>query len=211
MREPGGPPDWAEYVLLPAAAPMPRARSAQAQGLRAEGCEVYRPDLVGLARSRVTLPPAAGDRVNSLRGAQRQGGAGFSLCPKCRRCHPIARWLRPSRPPHIRTDLSARAMDGVSAFLLAAIPAYCFGYPFVMSWYWMFGGVLFYWYRERHLPPPRPAAGAGGLVADQHHRALLQRGPVRRGDAARGQLLRLSRFRNHRGQRRQQRHHRTKC
>jgi biofilm PGA synthesis N-glycosyltransferase PgaC len=45
-------------------------------------------------------------------------------------------------------------MDGISLFLLAAIPAFCFGYPFVMSWYWMAGGLLFYWYRERRQPPP---------------------------------------------------------
>lgn len=30
--------------------------------------------------------------------------------------------------------------------------AFCFGYPFVMSWYWMAGGVLFNWFRERHEP-----------------------------------------------------------
>src|SRR5262245_39568877 len=34
-----------------------------------------------------------------------------------------------------------------------AIPAFCFGYPFVMAWYWMAGGVMFYWARERRLPP----------------------------------------------------------
>ena len=44
-------------------------------------------------------------------------------------------------------------MDDIFRFMLAAIPAFCFGYPFVMSWYWMAGGVLFYTTRERHLPP----------------------------------------------------------
>ena len=26
--------------------------------------------------------------------------------------------------------------------LIAIIPAFTFGYPFVMAWYWMTGGVL---------------------------------------------------------------------
>ncbi|MBR0848217.1 poly-beta-1,6 N-acetyl-D-glucosamine synthase [Bradyrhizobium diazoefficiens] len=37
---------------------------------------------------------------------------------------------------------------------LTAIAAFCFGYPFVMAWYWMLGGVLFYIFRERHMAPP---------------------------------------------------------
>jgi poly-beta-1,6-N-acetyl-D-glucosamine synthase len=36
-------------------------------------------------------------------------------------------------------------------FLLAA---FCFGYPFVMAWYWMAGGLLFQAFRERHEPTP---------------------------------------------------------
>jgi len=31
---------------------------------------------------------------------------------------------------------------------------FCFGYPFVMAWYWMTGGVLYRLLRERHEPPP---------------------------------------------------------
>jgi biofilm PGA synthesis N-glycosyltransferase PgaC len=34
------------------------------------------------------------------------------------------------------------------------IAAFCFGYPFVMAFYWMAGGVLYRWLRERHEPPP---------------------------------------------------------
>ena len=37
--------------------------------------------------------------------------------------------------------------------LLVAMPQFCFGYPFVMAWYWMVGGLLFYQTHERHLPP----------------------------------------------------------
>jgi biofilm PGA synthesis N-glycosyltransferase PgaC len=37
--------------------------------------------------------------------------------------------------------------------LLVAMPQFCFGYPFVMAWYWMAGGLLFYQTHERHLPP----------------------------------------------------------
>src|SRR5690348_16361601 len=35
-----------------------------------------------------------------------------------------------------------------------AIQSFCFGYPFIMSWYWMAGGLLYRWLRERHQPPP---------------------------------------------------------
>lgn len=41
----------------------------------------------------------------------------------------------------------------IADFLVIAIPQFCFGYPFVMSWYWMLGGGLFYLLRERHMAP----------------------------------------------------------
>ena len=37
--------------------------------------------------------------------------------------------------------------------VLRALPVFCFGYPFVMAWYWMAGGVIFYAVRERNIPP----------------------------------------------------------
>jgi len=37
--------------------------------------------------------------------------------------------------------------------LLVATPHFCFGYPFVMAWYWMAGGLLFYFFREFGAPP----------------------------------------------------------
>ncbi len=36
---------------------------------------------------------------------------------------------------------------------LLILPQFCFGYPFVMAWYWMAGGILFYVVRERSMPP----------------------------------------------------------
>jgi biofilm PGA synthesis N-glycosyltransferase PgaC len=46
-------------------------------------------------------------------------------------------------------------MDPSTADRIAtAIGAFCFGYPFVMAWYWMIGGLLFYVVRERHMAPP---------------------------------------------------------
>lgn len=36
----------------------------------------------------------------------------------------------------------------------AALSAFCFGYPFVMAWYWMSGGLLFRLLRERGEPLP---------------------------------------------------------
>jgi len=38
--------------------------------------------------------------------------------------------------------------------VVRGIQSFCFGYPFVMSWYWMAGGLLYRWLRERHQPPP---------------------------------------------------------
>ena len=38
--------------------------------------------------------------------------------------------------------------------ILLFIPQLCFGYPFVMAWYWMAGGLAYYFYHERWLPPP---------------------------------------------------------
>ena len=41
-----------------------------------------------------------------------------------------------------------------SEAVIRGIQSFCFGYPFVMSWYWMAGGLLYRWLRERHQPPP---------------------------------------------------------
>jgi biofilm PGA synthesis N-glycosyltransferase PgaC len=38
--------------------------------------------------------------------------------------------------------------------LVRAIQSFCFGYPFIMAWYWMAGGILYRWLKERHQPPP---------------------------------------------------------
>jgi poly-beta-1,6-N-acetyl-D-glucosamine synthase len=46
------------------------------------------------------------------------------------------------QPVHVALDV-----------LFLAIPQFCFGYPFVMAWYWMAGGLMFYATHERHLPP----------------------------------------------------------
>jgi biofilm PGA synthesis N-glycosyltransferase PgaC len=36
--------------------------------------------------------------------------------------------------------------------MLWALPVFCFGYPFIMAWYWMAGGIMFYLGHERWLP-----------------------------------------------------------
>lgn len=77
LRQPGGLPDWADYVLLPAAADA-AGTVRQAEALRADGW--YRPDLAG--RLVLTLPAVPGEQVAALRGAQRLGGAGFAACPQ---------------------------------------------------------------------------------------------------------------------------------
>lgn len=43
-------------------------------------------------------------------------------------------------------------MDWVS--LAKFIKAFTFGYPFVMAWYWIVGGILYHWLRGRHEPRP---------------------------------------------------------
>jgi biofilm PGA synthesis N-glycosyltransferase PgaC len=47
------------------------------------------------------------------------------------------------------------------------LAAFCFGYPFVLAWYWMAGGLLFGWFRERHEPAPDapPALEAYPMVS----------------------------------------------
>jgi biofilm PGA synthesis N-glycosyltransferase PgaC len=50
-------------------------------------------------------------------------------------------------------------LTATADFLVIAIPQFCFGYPFIMAWYWMAGGTLFYLTRERIMAPqdrPRP-------------------------------------------------------
>jgi biofilm PGA synthesis N-glycosyltransferase PgaC len=39
-------------------------------------------------------------------------------------------------------------------WIMIGIGGFCFGYPFVMAWFWMVGGLLFYITRERHMAPP---------------------------------------------------------
>jgi biofilm PGA synthesis N-glycosyltransferase PgaC len=46
-------------------------------------------------------------------------------------------------------------------FLLVAWPNFCFGYPFVMAWAWMAGGLLFYFKRERRAAEQKHLASVG--------------------------------------------------
>ncbi len=43
---------------------------------------------------------------------------------------------------------------GATDWILTAMAALVFGYPFVMAWYWMVGGLLFYVTRQRGMAPP---------------------------------------------------------
>jgi biofilm PGA synthesis N-glycosyltransferase PgaC len=36
--------------------------------------------------------------------------------------------------------------------MLWVLPVFCFGYPFIMAWYWMAGGIMFYFGHERWQP-----------------------------------------------------------
>ena len=92
-------------------------------------------------------------------------------------------------------------------FLLLAIPQFCFGYPFVMAWYWMAGGLIFYFIRERSAaaqdePPPIEHWPPISILVPCYNE----------GDNAEETLgrrrRRLSRLRDHRHQRRQPRQYR---
>src|SRR4051794_30037375 len=39
-------------------------------------------------------------------------------------------------------------------FLVSVVTGFTVGYPFVMAWYWMSGGILHRIVRGRHEPPP---------------------------------------------------------
>jgi biofilm PGA synthesis N-glycosyltransferase PgaC len=44
-------------------------------------------------------------------------------------------------------------MDTLREFF-AILPFFCFAYPFIMAWYWMAGGLLYYFWRERGFVAP---------------------------------------------------------
>lgn len=44
-------------------------------------------------------------------------------------------------------------LQALAETMLWVLPIFCFGYPFVMAWYWMAGGLLFYFGHERWQPP----------------------------------------------------------
>jgi biofilm PGA synthesis N-glycosyltransferase PgaC len=61
---------------------------------------------------------------------------------------------RPSGPGFFGGKLPAPAMTFSAETLLQLVPLFCFAYPFVMAWYWMAGGVFFYWWREKGFNRP---------------------------------------------------------
>ena len=38
--------------------------------------------------------------------------------------------------------------------IFAFLPFFCFAYPFIMAWYWMAGGLFYYFWRERGFVAP---------------------------------------------------------
>lgn len=40
----------------------------------------------------------------------------------------------------------------IDAFIIG-LPLFCFAYPFVMAWYWIAGGLFYWWWREYDFPP----------------------------------------------------------
>src|SRR5262245_12238031 len=93
-------------------------------------------------------------------GRRRARAPRLSPCAPRPPCCLLRRRFRPPfLPPAI--PIGPRrgwAMDlDASDWLMISLGAFAFGYPFVMAWYWMVGGVLFYVARERHMArPDRP-------------------------------------------------------
>lgn len=93
---PAGPADWADYVLSP---PAPTAQALVADAARLRSAGWMRPEFSGRTVLGLPLPlpprsgvPAGGQpalqtdaevagQVEAVRAAQRQGAAGFALCP----------------------------------------------------------------------------------------------------------------------------------
>jgi poly-beta-1,6-N-acetyl-D-glucosamine N-deacetylase len=74
---PAGPADWADYVLSPPAATAD-ALATDAVRVRAGGW--LQPQFAGRVVLGLPVDPAA--QITGLRSAQRQGAAGFALCPQ---------------------------------------------------------------------------------------------------------------------------------
>ena len=65
-------------------------------------------------------------------------------------------------------------LDNFSDFLIVAIPMFCFGYPFIMSWYWMAGGALYLFYPRDFRRRPGWSTAGRDVATDQHPCAMLQ-------------------------------------
>jgi poly-beta-1,6-N-acetyl-D-glucosamine synthase len=67
-------------------------------------------------------------------------------------------------------------MTGDVAWYLEAVPIFCFGYPFVMAFYWMIGAVVFWLAAERRFPPlsdppPMPVLPPISIIIPCHNEA----------------------------------------
>ena len=143
---PGGPPDWADRALLP---PVPDAAAMAALTRRLRGEGWLRPDVAG--RVAFGLPADPAQQVDAIRQASAPRRHGFRALPQAARPAAVGRACRGVLGRHL--SLPAVSDDARLEFILLAIPQFCFGYPFVMAWYWMAGGLIFYFVHERHLPP----------------------------------------------------------
>ena len=54
------------------------------------------------------------------------------------------------------------------------LPAFCFSYPFIMSWYWMAGGLFYYLWRERGFNMPDDPPVLRAMASDLRPDPLLQ-------------------------------------
>jgi hypothetical protein len=85
MREPAGPPDWADIGLFPPSEDVHEI-AALAGRLRAEGW--LRPDVSD--RVAISLPAEPERQIAALRYAQREGVTAFALCPNAPELSPPA-------------------------------------------------------------------------------------------------------------------------
>jgi poly-beta-1,6 N-acetyl-D-glucosamine synthase len=138
---------------LQLALPSPTGCFARPAAGRAEGARgAARGPRVARARCRAAPRPAAAGAARH--GGGDAGGAG-ARCDRLRIGSGAAaagrggtRGLLPGNLP--RFALRIAMPHDTIYYLGEGLAVFCFGYPFVMAWFWMMGALLFWFTSERH-------------------------------------------------------------
>ena len=139
-----------------ARADAPRALATRSAWRRAwrrrVGCVASRPGApVSGSRAGRRLARPTSSAITRALPAARRGGRRLG---RRRPDRPIARRPPRSRPPCPPSIFPREVLTRCGIPHRSSSPRFTFGYPFVMAWYWMTGGVLYGLVRERHEPRP---------------------------------------------------------